>query len=116
MNVDTVVLPPDEDYPLYTTANRYWVTKGRVGQDEFANDAASSNGDQGLSLIMLHSTSFHKETWEACLETLMDSTSSSLRSSIREAWSIESPNHGHSATLNKNALVAPPFDTACESF
>lgn len=110
LHVETFILPPDDSYPLFITANRYW--DGRRHTE--GKDIKS-----GLTLVCLHSTSFHKEVWEACLETLFRIVRATVsrRDSvkIREAWSIEAPNHGDSASLNSNALQRPPYTTRCQS-
>ncbi|KAJ3534307.1 hypothetical protein NMY22_g6983 [Coprinellus aureogranulatus] len=122
LQVVTSTLPPDESYPLWITANRYWSngSSARVISVEHLTEASKSR--QGLTLIFLHSTSFHKETWEACLETLFkiveESSPGRRPPVILEAWAIESPNHGHSAALNEAALRQPPFSTdfGCEGY
>jgi hypothetical protein len=64
-----------------------------------------------LTLIFLHSTSFHKETWELAIGALfrlaVQSTNSGFK--IREAWAIDAPNHGVSAELNEKELLLPEF-------
>lgn len=100
---ETVVYPPDHTYPLHVIANRYRLPD--KGEDE-----------RGLTLICMHSTSFHKETWEPTLERLFECVERSDQLSIREAWSIEVPNHGESALLNENALTLPEFSNNCASF
>lgn len=94
-----VVLDPDESYPLYITANCY--------------TPANSNL-VGLTLILLHSTSFHKEAWEPFIEDLFRLVEQSGKPLIREAWVIECPNHGRSAVLNEKLLLRPEFHNNCE--
>ena len=97
-------LEPQPDYSLYITAKRYWVP------------ALESHADDpdALTLIFLHATSFHKETWEPTMERLFylaSSRGSSLK--IREAWALDCPNHGESAMLNERALQQPEFLFNC---
>lgn len=100
-----VVLEPDESYPLFVTAKCYEpVHSGSVGK--LSSDS--------LTLILLHSTSFHKETWEPFLEDLFDLVQKAGRPSISEAWAIECPNHGESASLNEELLLLPEFHNNCE--
>lgn len=100
-----VVLEPDESYPLFVTAKCYEpVHSGSVGK--LSSDS--------LTLILLHSTSFHKETWEPFLEDLFDLVQQSGRPPISEAWAIECPNHGESASLNEELLLLPEFHNNCE--
>ena len=108
-------LPPTPDYPLYITAKRYWMPNFEINND---NDAAQT-------LIVLHSTSFHKETWEPTLQDLFKLVLSQQRRRqeeeeenntasatiegvlIRDAWAIDCPNHGQSAVLNHRVLEDP---------
>ncbi|KAJ3508565.1 hypothetical protein NMY22_g16571 [Coprinellus aureogranulatus] len=122
LQVETSTLPPDESYSLWITANRYWSNESSARVISVEHLAEASKSRQGLTLILLHSTSFHKETWEACLETLfkiVEASSPGRHSPVMlEAWAIESPNHGHSAALNEAALRRPPFSTdfGCEGY
>lgn len=106
LKYEAVECKPDNSYPFFVTAKRYWV-------DELAKHVDHPNA---LTLILLHSTSFHKETWEPTLETLFRLVSSPLRSnhaSIREAWVIECPNHGASAVHNEGILMLPGYKKSC---
>lgn len=125
MLVGSYTIPPSSDYPYFTTAKRYyWLPE--------TDDCAQSDRE-GYTLIVLHSTSFHKEIWEPVLQilyTLISERSHLGRSGarnktsntaniIKETWAIECPNHGESAYLNLRAwkanarpqceLVSPPF-------
>lgn len=101
------ILEPDTDYPLYITAKQFWRPKLEANRDD--RDA--------FTLILLHSTSFHKETWEPTLrhffEDALKHRSHFIRLKIKCAWVIECPNHGESATLNEHALQRPPFYRNC---
>ncbi|EGO30149.1 hypothetical protein SERLADRAFT_341696, partial [Serpula lacrymans var. lacrymans S7.9] len=105
---------PSPDYPLYITAKRYWLAEFE------AHDA----DPEALTLILLHSTSFHKETWEPTVERVFrhlsqrGARSGLRRVKVRCAWVIESPNHGESAQLNQEALQHPPFyrSFCCETY
>lgn len=119
-----MILPPDEACPFFVTANRYWANHGaRLSSTTLAHEGRDFASDQsrkrktGLTLVLLHSTSFHKETWEPCLSTLFDRAEAS-QLCIREAWAIEAPNHGRSATLNARVFSAPPFSEqfGCEGY
>ncbi|KAF8890426.1 Alpha/beta hydrolase fold-1 [Infundibulicybe gibba] len=108
---ESVVYAPRDGYPLYITAKRYWVPEpGDLVQD-----------DNALTLIVLHSTSFHKETWEPSLETLFSLHIQHQRSSplrIKEAWALDCPNHGESARLNRDMTAAIGQDGSggCEKY
>jgi len=99
----TYTIPPASDYPFYMTAKRYWVPE--------VEEKSSKNPD-AQTLIVLHSTSFHKESWEPILqvfyhlltEGLRDGSSNRTKvANVRDAWAIECPNHGESAYLNLRA-------------
>jgi hypothetical protein len=95
MDVETVVLPADEHYPLHISANCY-------------KPASRSNVDEGVTevtLILTHATGVHKETWEPLLQHLF-SKQTNAGFTVVEAWAIEAPNHGKSALLNEDVLNA----------
>lgn len=102
---ETVIHEPDRDYPLHLTAKRYWTR---------ASDAHRHDPD-ALTLIFLHSTSFHKETWQPTIEDLFSLAASKTRGAkIGEAWAVECPNHGASVELNEVALRLPEFFDNCQ--
>ena len=88
----------------------------------------------GYTLVLLHATGLHKETFEPLIEALFEASSTNGRSNvIREAWAIgkrgsynlfapsfdmpmlsECPNHGESAVVNDETLQRDYAD-ACES-
>ncbi|KAJ7159495.1 Alpha/beta hydrolase fold-1 [Mycena filopes] len=99
LSSQSYVFDPRPDIPLLITAKRYW--------DPASPDAADPTA---LTLIFGHATGFHKETVEPALDDLYallqqnGATESSARPKIREAWSIECPNHGEAALLNEATL------------
>lgn len=102
-------LAPTADYPLCIIAKRYWLPTFEANAE---NPAAQT-------LIVLHSTSFHKEAWKPTLEELFKLMLMSQSNSkvIRDAWAIDCPNHGESAILNSRALKDPQFTNfTCESY
>lgn len=100
------VLDPDADYPLFITAKQYWCPEFEANWDI----------PEAFTLVVLHSTSFHKETWEPTLQELFDGVKKHAPNTfkIKSAWVIECPNHGQTAALNDAALQRPPFYRACE--
>ncbi|TFK22804.1 hypothetical protein FA15DRAFT_621926 [Coprinopsis marcescibilis] len=130
--VESFRLAPDDQYPLFVTAKRYryrqkdasqqsaptWKGKRREHDVRGEHDA-NRRHRPAPTLIVLHSTSFHKETWEATLETLFrlhydaqhNACSPEARFDIEEAWAIECPNHGESASMNAHVLSRPPYET-----
>lgn len=104
------LLEPDQTYSLSITAKKYWLPEFEAHWDD----------DNAVTLIVLHSTSFHKETWQPSLERIFQRASSHSRVSattlkIKCAWAVDCPNHGVSAALNEEALQQPPFHQTCES-
>jgi hypothetical protein len=105
------LLEPDQHYPLYITAKKYWLPEFEAHWDD----------EDAVTLILLHATSFHKETWQPTLERLFQCALAHSRNpskllKIKCAWAIDCPNHGVSAALNDDALRQPPFYRNCESF
>lgn len=104
MLIQSITDLPRDGYPLHVTAKRYWIP-------EFE---ANASDPDALTLVLLHSTSFHKETWEPTLEQvfrLAAETGSTVK--IREAWSLDCPNHGESVRLNEKELAQPGFQNNC---
>ncbi|KIM42649.1 hypothetical protein M413DRAFT_444334 [Hebeloma cylindrosporum] len=108
MLVESHTLQPSSKYPLFITAKRYWIP-------EFERNVSNPSAQ---TLIILHSTSFHKESWEPALEDLFRLASQQgSKSLIREAWAIDCPNHGESANLNHRVLTEPSFaNFSCEKY
>ncbi|KAI0092904.1 Alpha/beta hydrolase fold-1 [Irpex rosettiformis] len=97
----TLTLPADADYPFNITANCY-------PHPNFEHDRTLSNHNAAaLTLIVLHSTSFHKEALEPMLADVFLFTAS--KTDIREAWIIECPNHGESGVQNQDVLKMPEY-------
>ncbi|KAF8954108.1 Alpha/beta hydrolase fold-1 [Flammula alnicola] len=110
MLIESHILPPTSDYPLFIVAKRYWVP-------EFEKNVTNPSAE---TLIVLHSTSFHKETWEPALEDLFALASQPGSTTvIREAWTIDCPNHGESGQRNHRTLTEPGFQDclfSCERY
>lgn len=87
------VFDPRPDYPLRSTAKRYWKPSSRAASDPAA-----------LTLVFAHATGFHKELFEPLIERLLDLSDAPGRAAIREAWAIDAPNHGDAAVLNEQVL------------
>ncbi|KAI0269361.1 Alpha/Beta hydrolase protein [Gloeopeniophorella convolvens] len=106
---ESVALPPSHGYPFYITAKVYTCSALPHASD---SDAAT--------LIFLHSTSFHKETWEPTLTRLFELVASGAAAhlKIREAWAIDCPNHGEASVLNHDVLQDPRYKQSmgCEKY
>lgn len=111
LQVQSIVLSPNGNYPFYIIAKRYAHPAFRTHHIAQADSHRRGNANRSvpLTLLLLHSTSFHKEIYEPILEMLFSLTAhSELR--IREAWAVECPNHGESAVYNSDKLQTKPFD------
>ncbi|RDB20315.1 Abhydrolase domain-containing protein mpaH [Hypsizygus marmoreus] len=100
---------PRNGYPLFTTAKRYWLPELEV----------HASDPEALTLILLHGTSFHKETWEPSLEHLLKlSIQPGSFVKIREAWALDCPNHGEAGHLNEPMLNLPEYrnNYTCEKY
>jgi len=93
---EKITLEPVDTCPFFVVGKRYW-------QD---HSAAQGNNSLALTLICLHSTSFHKETWEATIEDLFALQAQDTKKTvvIQDVWAIDCPNHGESALLNKELM------------
>ncbi|KAJ7476851.1 Alpha/beta hydrolase fold-1 [Mycena galericulata] len=106
---ESVTYPPGGGYPLYLTAKRYWLPAFEANSDDPA----------ALTLLFLHATSFHKETWMPTVEAIFALASSEDSPvKIREAWCLDCPNHGASAQMNAIALLQPELflNFSCERY
>ncbi|KAF8065215.1 Alpha/beta hydrolase fold-1 [Lyophyllum atratum] len=100
---------PRDGYPLITTAKRYWLPELE----------AMASDPNALTLVLLHSTSFHKETWEPSLERLLKhSAQQGSHVKIREAWALDCPNHGEAGHVNEGLLHEPEYRNSftCEKY
>lgn len=114
---ESFTLPPDVPdlgrsergtrYSLFITAKKYRVQE----LEAFRNDS------DAITVLALHSTSFHKETWEPTLEALFQALvmHGSGKVKIREVWAVDCPNHGHAGVLNRDLLESKEFATDCGS-
>ena len=99
----TIVVPPAQGYPFYITANCY-TPNTRLYHPH------------GRTLLLLHSTSFHKEVYEPTLQELLRIAFSQVQGiKIKEILAVECPNHGESATLNRATLALPQYHHYCTS-
>lgn len=90
------------DYPLVVSAKRYW--------------DPSSAAQDGITFVLAHGTGFHGEQWEPMLNHVF-SLSKGPRAGalpIREAWSVECPNHGEAAVINESVLRRSGYNLVCK--
>lgn len=99
--IDSFTFDPRPNYPLVTTVKRY----RRTGVRDDPN---------ALTLVFAHGTGFHKELFEPTIEDLWDMVTMRGGIAIREAWSVDCPNHGEAAVLNEKSLQWG-YDSVCMS-
>ncbi|KAH7885408.1 Alpha/beta hydrolase fold-1 [Phlebopus sp. FC_14] len=69
---------------------------------------------EGLTLLFAHGINAHKEHWEPTLQRLFYNQRTEPKDRrIREAWSLDWPNHGDAAELNKERLRRRPPGDVC---
>ena len=86
------VFDPRPRYPLVATAKGYW------------HPQPHSEDPDALTFIFAHGIGFYNEQWEPTLEFLYDILSRNEGVKIREAWSIDCPNHGDASALKEEEL------------
>lgn len=96
-SIEEVVQPPTDTCPFYLCGKKY-----------FDSERADNANEGGVTLILAHATGMHKECWEPTLRRLLPNTK------IKEAWSIDAPNHGRAAVLNRR-ILATEFMEQCMS-
>ncbi|KIO27083.1 hypothetical protein M407DRAFT_23625 [Tulasnella calospora MUT 4182] len=96
LQVTSHVLEPTSKYPFAVTAKCYSPPPG-----------SQPEGDkEAVTFILTHASGMHKECWEPVLGLIFEHQAANPRfvPRIREAWSIDSPNHGEAAVLNEKIL------------
>lgn len=116
---ESYVCEPDASYRLYICAKRYQLKDYNNGNHRHHDDSEALAISIPATLIFLHSTSFHKETWEPTISSLLELLTGNQdalaqQTSVQDIWAIDCPNHGQSATLNQVALQQPEFLGQCE--
>lgn len=83
-------IPSKEDVTVQCGALRYPVSKSK----------------EGLTLVLTHGLSSHKESYHPTIAHLLrlNTTRARYVNMIKEIWSIDMPNHGESAVLNRAYL------------
>ncbi|KIM55410.1 hypothetical protein SCLCIDRAFT_298120 [Scleroderma citrinum Foug A] len=87
------VQPGREEATLWCAALRYPVS-------------ARQRNESGLTLVLTHGMSSHKESYHPVISRMLQLNGAENRyaAGIREVWSIDLPNHGESAALNRALL------------
>jgi hypothetical protein len=92
LHITSHVLEPSESYPFAITAKCY-------------RPEGIKDDPEGLTLVFAHAIGLHKETFEPTIERLFElQAASNNRTRIRDAWSIDSIQHGEAAVLNEELL------------
>ncbi|KAG6837462.1 hypothetical protein H0H93_009005 [Arthromyces matolae] len=87
------IFDPRPNYPLFITATRYWLPDSKYLHDPSA-----------LTLVFTHAAGLHKEIWQPTIEDLFalsELPAGPCPVKIREAWSIDAPDHGDAGVLNE---------------
>ncbi|KAG9313726.1 Alpha/beta hydrolase family-domain-containing protein [Chiua virens] len=96
------VFDPRPCLPFRISAKRYW-----MGSDA-EQDATTNRGDQ-LTLVFAHAVGYHKEHWEPVIHRLFEQQwlpASGQRSfRVQDMWALDAPNHGDSAVLNEDVIA-----------
>ncbi|KAG9222253.1 hypothetical protein CCMSSC00406_0006550 [Pleurotus cornucopiae] len=85
---------------ILTTRDRL---RSRANRYTARDDAAARRGTH-VTLIFAHGLGFHKEHWEPVIQELFTTDIRSGCPVLKEAWSIDSPDHGQSVFLNEEEL------------
>ncbi|KZS87355.1 hypothetical protein SISNIDRAFT_303816 [Sistotremastrum niveocremeum HHB9708] len=100
LNSETLIVDDRPSYPYRVMGNRYIPAKKTTIPPK------SSESEHHVSLVLLHATGMYKEVFEPVIEVLFAEypsrkTDSGCLVVIDEVWSIDCPNHGQSAALNR---------------
>lgn len=102
LTFEEYVFNPRPQFPFVTTMKRY----PNLGDER-----------NGFTLIVTHGTGFPKEVWEPVIERVFSTENAKPNGlHIREAWTVDAPNHGDAAALNAAALESGAYDLTCELF
>ena len=88
-DVSLHTVDPRPHYPFIVAAKKY---------------VPRTSHPDGYTFIMTHGTGYHKEHWEVTLRRLIE-LSEKNGYKIREAWGIDSPNHGDGGVFNDETLL-----------
>ncbi|KAL4265483.1 AB hydrolase superfamily protein [Pleurotus pulmonarius] len=77
--------------------------RSRANRYTARDDAAARRGTH-VTLIFAHGLGFHKEHWEPVIQELFTADIRSGCPVLKEAWSVDSPDHGQSVFLNEEEL------------
>ncbi|KAJ6468283.1 Alpha/beta hydrolase fold-1 [Mycena sanguinolenta] len=80
---------------------RHRLTQERTGLHSLANRyVPQDSAPNGLVLVFAHSTSNHKEQWEAMISKIFEL----FPGRLNEMWAIDWQSHGESSVVNESAL------------
>ncbi|KAG8967846.1 hypothetical protein FRC03_009249 [Tulasnella sp. 419] len=78
--------------PYYVTAKQYIPTYTK---------SSAENDEDAVTIIAAHATGAHKEQFELTFGRLFEQLAECGGVKIKEAWSIDAPNHGEAAVFNQ---------------
>ncbi|KAG6830684.1 hypothetical protein H0H87_007340 [Tephrocybe sp. NHM501043] len=89
--------------------SQFFVVEPSFGCDfytEAVRFIPSQSYDEGLTLLFLHANTLHKETFVPLITHFLEIMSPVK---IKDIWSIDNPNHGHSGHLNQALLKSDKY-------
>lgn len=94
------------EYPFLVNATRYYLPTGTVA-------SSHEQSSPGFTAIFAHGTGFHKEQWEPTIHRLFEFNTKANLPILREAWSVDCPNHGQSYILNEKSIAEYAYTLIC---
>lgn len=111
LSCESYVCDARPHYPLLITAKRYFWDANTSAAQPPPLPEQPGRRDEALTLICAHGVGFHKEQWEPTIQHILERDARAAeeqggkrRRTVREIWSIDSPNHGDGAVLNEETL------------
>jgi hypothetical protein len=101
---ESYLFDPRPRYPFVICVSRY----------SYHSIHSNHDAEDGATLVFTHGVGQHKEHWEPVIERIYESEQGKGGFAIREAWSVDCPNHGDSAILNEEKLLAGCYDKICK--
>ena len=101
LSSESYIFDPRPNYPLVSTAKRYW-----------NSSSTEINDPEALTLIFAHGTGFHKEQFEPAIEDFYKILETG-NLKVREVWAIDAPNHGDAAVLNEK-ILQEDYESVCK--
>lgn len=91
LHSSTHLFDPRPDFPLLVSVKRYY------------DPATQCTDSDALTLVFAHAAGHMKEIWEPCMDELFALVKKNGLK-VNDVWSIEAPNHGEAAAMNRRLL------------